>query len=304
MPGPKRSKTILSASRRTDIPAFYMDWFMAGIAKGSFEVTNPFNHNRRQIPARPQDIHSIVFWSKNFGPFLDGDFDRRLQQRGYRLFFNFTINAAHPKLEPHVPPLNERLRQMGALARRHDPESITWRFDPLCFVRGNHGAVSPAEVLAPLQTIADPLADMGIRRCVTSFVDLYQKIRNRLPAAHLELVDPPLAVKCETLLAMAKILAPKNISLGACCEKSVLEALPPDAGIYAGNCIPGPLLARLYGADITLKKDPGQRRNSGCTCNVAVDIGSYHQHPCYHNCLFCYANPQEPNRQHRQGKRR
>ena len=94
---------------------------------------------------------------------------------------------------------------------------------------------------------------------------------------------------------MAARLKEKQIGLGACCEKAVLDTLPSETGISAGDCIPGPLLATLFGPDLVVKKDPGQRRASGCTCNIAIDIGSYRQQPCYHNCLFCYANPKTPS---------
>ena len=287
------SNIILSASRRTDIPAFYMDWFMHGIGQGVFEVINPYNGVRRQVMAGPHDVHSIVFWSKNFGPFLSGAYDRKLQEQGYKLFFNFTINPPVPSLEPHVPPLAERLAQIRELGRRHDPKSITWRFDPICFFRRN-GHQGLEHNMDGLETIIAVMADAGIRRCITSFVDQYRKIEKRLPQAGLTLVEPPIEKKCQILKRMAAGLHQKQITLGACCEKAVLEALPEDAGVSTGDCIPGPLLASLYGKDFVLKRDPGQRRSSGCTCNMAVDIGSYRQQPCYHNCLFCYANPQAP----------
>ena len=288
------TKTILSASRRTDIPAFYMEWFMAGIEKGVFEVLNPFNQQRREVPVRPHQIHSIIFWSKNFGPFLHEGFDRRLQDSGYHLFFNFTINSANPVLEPHVPPLAERLRQMATLARRHDPEAITWRFDPICFFRTSKGGPLRHN-LDDLETIADAAAGLGIRRCITSFADLYRKVRLRLPAKGLKLMDPPMDVKFKTLSKMAAKLRERNITLAVCCEQEIVDAFPTASGLHSAACIPGPLLARLFGPDLTIKKDPGQRRAAGCTCNIAVDIGSYRWHPCYHNCLFCYANPQPPN---------
>ena len=295
MPATTAPKTILSASRRTDIPAFYMEWFMDGIDRGAFEVINPYNQHHRQVPARPHEIHSIVFWSKNFGPFLEQDCDRRLVRKGYHLFFNFTINTPVPALEPHVPPLAERLRQMASLARRHDPRTITWRFDPICFFRSaERGTVH--NNLDALETIADALAALGIRRCITSFVDLYRKVLTRLPASGLELVDPPMDIKCETLLKMAAALDQREIVLAVCCERALLEALPPETGIRSAGCIPGPLLDRLFGSDMTVKEDPGQRRAKGCRCNVAVDIGSYSLHPCYHDCLFCYANPRAPQR--------
>ena len=289
------TKIILSASRRTDIPAFYMDWFMAGIQKGYFEVINPYNQHRRKVSVRPNEIHSIVFWSKNFGPFLKGDFDQALSRQGYRLFFNFTINASAPDLEPHVPPLAQRLSQARELARRYGPAAMIWRFDPICFVRHDgHPQIHPP--LDTLESMAASLAAAGIRRCVTSFVDLYRKVRKRLPSRGLTFVDPPISLKGDTLMAMAATLDAYRIALGACCEKTVLQALPPGTGIGPGACIPGPLLASLYGPGFALQKDPGQRRKSGCTCNIATDIGSYREQPCYHNCLFCYANPQEPAR--------
>ncbi len=291
----KPLKTILSASRRTDIPAFYMEWFMAGIQKGFFDVINPYNQYRRRVPAHPHEVHSIVFWSKNFGPFLQGHYDRQLVQKGYRLFFNFTINAPSPELEPHVPPLAERLRQAKELARRFHPTAIVWRYDPICFFRRGKNLVSPNHIEA-MDDIAEALAAAGIRRCVTSFVDLYGKVKRRMASHGVNLVDPPIALKCDTLMQMAAHLHPRGMALGACCEKDILDKLPTDAGIGAGDCIPGDILARLYGNDFTLQKDPGQRRKAGCTCNIAADIGSYRQQPCYHNCLFCYANPREPGK--------
>jgi len=183
---------------------------------------------------------------------------------------------------------------MAALARRHDPDAITWRFDPICFFRTGKAEILQQN-LDDLETIADAMARSGIRRCITSFADLYRKVRLRLPAKGLELLDPPMDAKCEILKNMAEKLRERDIALGVCCEREILDAFPTVSGIRAAACIPGPLLARLFGPDLTVKKDPGQRRAAGCTCNVAADIGSYHWHPCYHNCLFCYANPQPPH---------
>ena len=84
---------VISASRRTDIPAFYMDWFMEQIKKEVFEVTNPYNRRKSIVPATPDKVHTIVFWSKNFAPFIKGRFGQTLLRMGYNLFFNFTINS-------------------------------------------------------------------------------------------------------------------------------------------------------------------------------------------------------------------
>ncbi len=90
---------------------------------------------------------------------------------------------------------------------------------------------------------------------------------------------------------MEKILALNEISLQLCCEKEVLKALPVESGIQKGGCIPADRLMALFGGRVSLKRDSGQRIAAGCGCHVSRDIGSYEHHPCYHNCLFCYANP-------------
>ncbi|MBL7195302.1 MAG: DUF1848 family protein, partial [Desulfobacterales bacterium] len=108
-------KIVISASRRTDIPAFYMRWFMEQIQNKYFEVINPYNRHVSVTPARPDMVHTIVFWSKNFGPFIEGKFGEKLLKMGFNLFFNFTINSDSPILEPNVPPLKERLKQLEYL---------------------------------------------------------------------------------------------------------------------------------------------------------------------------------------------
>ena len=132
---------VISASRRTDIPAFYMPWFMDRIEKGSFEVSNPFNRKVSIIPSTPDRVHTIVFWSKNFDPFIRRQYGIRLQKKGYHLFFNFTINSESPLLEPHVPALKKRLDQLKYLCSHFGAESVNWRFDPICFVNTGDGAI-------------------------------------------------------------------------------------------------------------------------------------------------------------------
>ncbi|MBW1891235.1 MAG: DUF1848 family protein, partial [Deltaproteobacteria bacterium] len=171
-------KTVISASRRTDIPAFYMPWFMERLRAGWFEVVNPFNNRSRMVPAGPDQVHSIVFWSKNFGPFIDGGYGMRLREMGYHLFFNFTVNSAVPVLEPAVPPLQQRLEQLAVLSRHCDPRAINWRFDPLSFFSRGDGSVH--NNLDDFSTIAAHASDAGIQRCITSFMDHYPKIARRI----------------------------------------------------------------------------------------------------------------------------
>jgi hypothetical protein len=286
----KTHKTIISASRRTDIPAFYMPWFMGQIRRGSFEVTNPFNQRVSCVPAKPDTVHTIVFWSKNFETFLDKNYGEQLLKQGYHLFFNFTINSDCTNLEPHVPPLKKRLDQLEHLCQRFGPDTINWRFDPLCFFKTGVGPVQ--DNLRDFFSIAEKAAECGILHCITSFMDYYPKIRRRLSTwPGFAFIDPPLEKKIEILNGMEKELSAANIHLSVCCEKDLLQALPRSSSVTASACIPGDLIQKLFGGRLSLKKDTGQRVKAGCGCTLSSDIGSYRLQPCYHNCLFCYANP-------------
>ncbi|HMA67476.1 MAG TPA: DUF1848 family protein [Desulfosalsimonadaceae bacterium] len=281
---------IISASRRTDIPAFYMDWFMDSIAKGSFAVKNPYNRRLFHVAATPADVHTIVFWSKNFRPFLDKGCGEILLRRGYHLFFNFTINSRSSWLEPGIPPLESRLQTLAGLCRRFGPQCINWRFDPVCVFRPPGQGIQ--DNLADFPAIAESAASMGIRRCITSFMDHYAKIEKRtarLPGFSFH--DPPLEEKVRIIRWMEEVLAPLGIDLFTCCESRVLAALGPDTGVRASACISGRLLRELFGGNVSLRRDCGQRVKQGCGCTVSKDIGSYTDQPCQHNCLFCYANP-------------
>ena len=285
-------RCVLSASRRTDIPAFYLDWFLEGIRRGYFEVRGPYQRQPRRVAAGVAAVHTIVFWSKDFSRFLRRRVGEDLQRQGFHLFFNFTVNSRDPLLEPRVPALNERLDQLAELARRFSPAAIHWRFDPICHYRTADGGTHDNG--GDFQRIADAAAAAGIRRCVTSFVDLYPKVRRRAERAGIRFEDPPMAEKSATLEAMAKTLHSRKIGLETCCEADVLAHLPLDTQIRAGACIPSERLMALFGGRLSLRQDAGQRRRAGCRCRQSVDIGSYDLHPCRHNCLFCYARPAGP----------
>ena len=271
-----------------------MPWFMAQIQRGFFEVPHPYGGATIRVPAAKDQVHTIVFWSKNFGPFLDSDYGRHLINKGYHLYFNFTINSTHPVLEPRVPPLVDRLRQLERLADQFGPQTIQWRFDPICFFKTPSG--KSESNLDQFPDIARRAAAAGITTCITSFVDLYRKVLRRSSSSSLTLYDPPLNRKIKQVDSMARFLEGLGIRLMLCCEKQVLEALTDTINVAGAACIPNHRLAQLYGPDVTLKKDTGQRVSSGCGCRYSKDIGSYRLHPCRHDCLFCYANPVSDNK--------
>jgi len=105
------------------------------------------------------------------------------------------------------------------------------------------------------------------------------------------LVFPDKAKKIEIVLWLEKLLKARGISLFTCCEKEILPLLPKKSGILPSACIPGEFLKQKFGGSPETKRDYGQRSKKGCQCTKSIDIGSYDLHPCFHNCLFCYANP-------------
>ncbi len=281
---------VISASRRTDIPAFYMPWFMACIGRGVFEVVNPFNRKVARVPASAPPVHTIVFWSKDFGPFLAGGWGPRLKELGYHLYFQFTINSEDRLLEPKVPALALRLEQLRRLCAQFGPRAVNWRLDPICFYRAASNEIR--DNLGDAVRIAAVAAEAGIRRCTTSFMDRYAKI-DRRARQHPEVrfVFPAPAAKLAVLLDLERELAMRGIRLATCCEAELLGRLPHDSTVQAGQCIPNAYLMELYGGDLPLRRDRGQRTQSGCGCRVSADIGSYPLHPCGHACRYCYANP-------------
>lgn len=294
---PASPRSVLSASRRTDIPAFYLDWFMDRLEKGFFEIQNPFNKKKRRVDVDPQGFHTIVFWSKNFGPFLEKKAGDKLIRDGYHLYFNFTVNSENSILEPRVPALEKRISQIRMLSKTFGPENIAWRFDPICHYRsGKDGPL--LSNLDQFADIAKAVADSGITKCVTSFFDPYAKITrrieriNRTKNLELEIADPPLQQKTALIRELVQNLSPLGIKLHLCCEKKVFDTLDPNSDIRPNACINGRLYQEITGDPVIIKKDSGQRAGKGCRCTQSVDIGSYDDHPCFHNCIFCYARPE------------
>lgn len=267
-----------------------MPWFLDRIDRGTFIITNPFNRKTKIVDATPKAVHTIVFWSKNFGPFFEMGAHKILKEKGYNLFFNFTINTPVPELEPELPDLEDRLNQMARLADAFDPNQINWRFDPICFYERDGCTMTN---LDSFESITDRLSGIGIKRCITSFYDPYKKVDVRLarlfPHGKLKLIDPNTVTKSQVIEDMANTLIKKRISLSLCCEKELIDQAGLSTKVQSSACIDGRLYKKLFGGNPEIAGDYGQRRKKGCQCTKSVDVGAYDHHPCPHNCLFCYA---------------
>ena len=270
----KPALTIISASRRTDIPAFYMRWFMNRLREGYAAYPNPFSEQIHEVSLAPEDVHSIVFWSKNFAPFLPHMAE--LDGRGYRYYGHFTITDAPRDLEPHTPPWQRSADVFRQLAERTSPSHVQWRFDPILLT----SETTPQDVADRFRHIASALEGYT-RRCYVSFATLYRKAARRLAEQGIKVIDPPLAEKTALLADLSGIAADYGITLYACCQDALLGD-----GIHKARCVDGDLLAELF-PDRPLVSEARPTRDQ-CGCVASRDIGVYDTCPL--GCVYCYAN--------------
>ena len=270
---------------------------MDHIKLGFFNVKNPFNKTVKKVNVSKDLIHSIVFWSKNYDAFIKAKAGEKLTQLGFNIYFNFTINSEISLLEPNLPTLKKRLEQLNKLASVFGPEKISWRFDPICFYQIRDKDPGRNN-LSDFTMIAQTASKLGIKKCVTSFFNNYTKIQKRLKFLSQKnhqavfFIDPSMDKKKQVIHRMEKHLATAGITLHLCCEKELFSNLDADTMVQQNSCIDGNLLKTLFRGHPEIKRDYGQRSKQGCKCTKSIDIGAYDAHPCFHNCLFCYANPQ------------
>jgi DNA repair photolyase len=272
---------IISASRRTDIPAFYSQWFMNRLQEGYCLVPNPFNPKQvARITLVPESVDAIVFWSKNPAPMLH--FLSKIEDMGYRFYFLFTVNDYPKALEPNLPPLAERVSTFIELSEMLGARRVIWRYDPIILSNRTDASYHRKAFDGLCRQLQG-----RTKRVITSIITLYRKtLRNLAPLENHGYVfdkDPRRNPETETLLAhMAASAAEHRMEIFACAEKSDYTSL----GIKRSRCIDAGLILELWGIQVSSKKDPGQRKYCGCA--LSRDIGV--TDTCAHGCPYCYAN--------------
>lgn len=295
---------IVSASRSTDIPAFYADWFLHRLKVGYSAWTNPFNGVKCYVAYN--NTRLIVFWSKNPKPLLaEGGCLDYLAEKGINTYIQYTLNDyVAEKLERGVPALQERIDTFKRLVDRLGFGKVIWRFDPMILT----DTIGTDELLSKAQNIGDQLKGYT-EKMVFSYADIrtYRKVQANLTKScinfrEFEEVD---------MHAIARGLSELNrawkFTLATCGEK--IELAP--YGIVHNKCIDDDLMIKHFSDDQRLmdflgieivrgnlfdsngtiikhkdNKDKGQREFCGCI--VSKDIGEYNT--CPHMCEYCYAN--------------
>ena len=275
---------IISASRRTDIPAFYAEWFMNRVRAGFCTVPNPFNTSQvSRISLIPPDVEVIVFWTRNPKPLFPHLTD--LDDYGFRYYFQFTVMANPRLLDPKSPQVEDSIRAFQALSDQVGPSKVIWRYDPIVL----SNMTDPAFHLAQFETIASELRGYT-KRAVISIVDVYQSITSRmrrLESSGLSLLSPDSQHIPELARSLVDIAGANDMNLVSCAEELDLRPF----GVTPGKCIDDDLIAQTFGLAVTHKKDPHQRE--ACGCVLSKDIGMYDT--CPFNCIYCYATKNQSN---------
>lgn len=276
---------IISASRRTDIPAFYREWFMNRVREGFLCTRNPFNaHQVQRVSLSPNDVEAIVFWTRNPKPLMP--YLAELKGMGHNCCFLFTITGYPRSLEKKVPRPQDAIEIFINLSKQIGPEKVIWRYDPVL--------ISSLVTLEDHKRIFGKIASAltgHTNRVIISFADIYKKVKSNLDkfAKVNNVVISDLTKDMESLLELshyfAKTAEASGMQIQSCAEEIDLDA----AGISHGKCIDDEWLNQIFRVRFPHAKDKGQRDECGCI--KSTDIGMYNT--CLHGCEYCYATYSE-----------
>lgn len=275
---------IISASRATDIPAFYTDWFFRRLEKGYVRWRNPFSGQNSYVSFG--NTRFIVFWSKNPAPLLPQL--STLKERGIGCSIQYTLNDYETEgLEPNVPPLQQRIETFRRLVDVLGFGAVMWRFDPLILT----DRITIDTLLEKIAHIAEVLVGYT-EKLVFSFADIesYKKVSRNLRHSGINYREWDEATMREFASRLSTLNRDNwNFRLATCAEFIDLS----EYGIEHNRCIDPELISRLVPDDSVLQNflynargDSGQRK--ACGCILSKDIGAYNT--CPHGCLYCYAN--------------
>ena len=263
---------IISASRRTDIPAYYSEWMLGRIKERVVHVRNPINkHQVREISLEPDVIDCIVFWSKNPKPMLE-----KLESlSGYSYYFQFTLNPYDNDIERNLPPKEEIIESFKRLSDKIGPQRVIWRYDPVLL----NPRYSITYHIDKFSAFASRLKGFT-EKVIFSYMDFYKKIAENIKAHGItEITTEEKITLAEYFSKAAK---ENNLLIDTCAEDIDLSQF----NIGHAKCIDDELITKITGKYLSVGKDKNQRPECGCV--QAVDIGEYNT--CSNGCVYCYAN--------------
>lgn len=261
---------IISASRRTDIPAFYSEWLFNRVNAGYAITKNPFNLSQiRRVSLKPEDVDCFVFWTKDPYPMLP----RLGELEGYFYYFLFTLTPYGKDIERNLRDKAEIEDTFVELSRKIGKNCVVWRYDPIIL----SGDMDIGWHSREFTRLCEKLAGF-CDTCVISFADVYAKLKTKI------IRELTVSEMNELAGVISTIAGKYRLRVKTCCEQIDLTC----NGITQSSCIDAELITRLTGKPVVPKRDRSQR--PGCNCAQSVDIGAYNT--CPHGCVYCYANHQ------------
>jgi len=260
---------IISASRRTDIPSYYSEWFINRIREGTVWVRNPMNKKMvSKVTLSPDVVDCIVFWTKDPLPMIP--YLNELDQKGYNYYFQFTVTPYENDIEKRLRRKADIIATFKNLSELIGHKKIVWRYDPI-IITSKYSIEFHKESFLNLFNQLSSCCN----HIIISFIDLYQKIKkeNFLEVSQKDQV--------ELALFIGALCKKKGIKVTTCCESMDLS----DYGIFSGSCIDISIIENVCNSAVKLKKDKSQRKS--CLCYESIDIGAYDT--CLHGCSYCYA---------------
>jgi Domain of unknown function (DUF1848). len=267
---------IVSASYRTDIPAFYADWFRARLRAGYARVRNPYGGPPSTVPLTAEQVQGFVFWTRNAEPFRPALAD--VGAMGVPFVVHLTVTDYPRPLDAATIPASRAVAQIRELAECYGPASVVWRYDPII-----------ATSLTPPQWHGDTFARLAdalagaVDEVVVSWAQIYRKTARSLTAAarahSFDWVDPLTERKRALLAELVSIAAERGLTFSLCAQADLRVA-----GVAEARCVDAERLGRIAGRTIDVARKP---HRDGCGCWSSRDIGAYDS--CPHGCTYCYA---------------
>ena len=271
---------IISASYRTDIPAFYADWFLERLRAGFAQVRNPYGGGLQRVSLVPGDIDGFVFWTRNARPFRPAL--EAVAAACLPFVVHYTVTGYPRPLEASVVPWAQALDDMRWIARRFGPKSVVWRYDPLFFTsltppdwhRRTFDRLAKALIEGP-----DPVTDEVVLSCATIYAKTKANTERAARRHGFTWHDPQPEEKRALLTDLAGLAAGLGLKATLCAQPDLLVP-----GLAPARCIDAERLRAVAGR-LVRARTKGNR--PGCLCAESRDIGAYDT--CPHGCVYCYA---------------
>lgn len=276
---------IVSASYKTDIPAFYGPWFLNRLDAGFCTMVNPYNAKGLRVELTRPAVDGFVFWTKNIGPFLDGL--AQVAARGFPFVVQHSVTGLPGSLERSVPDWRLTAERLAGVRDRWGPRAVVWRYDPIVLTADTPPAWHRQTFAALARALRGTTDEV-----VVSFLEPYRKTARNLVAAGVAWRDPDLADKRALLGDLAVVAAGEGMRLTLCTQPDLIDPADASSGLGAGmgvgwgpaRCVDAARLSDVAGRALAAR-EKGNR--PGCLCAESRDIGDYDS--CPHGCVYCYA---------------